>query len=62
MLYSIIIKKFKIIYLRIKELNMEQEKEYNDFIALGRKCYPKQDNRYLLTFIRRKKTFLIVMG
>lgn len=24
---------------------MEQEKEYNDFIALGRKYYPKQDNR-----------------
>lgn len=24
---------------------MEQEKEYNEFIALGRKCYPKLDNR-----------------
>ena len=50
-------------------LNMEQEKEYNEFIALGRKCYPKQDNRgitnfnseVLVTFILRKKTFLIVM-
>ena len=31
-------------------LNMEQEKEYNDFIALGRKCYPKQDNRGITNF------------
>lgn len=29
---------------------MEQEKEYNDFIALGRKCYPKQDNRGITNF------------
>ena len=31
-------------------LNMEQEKEYNNFIALGRKCYPKQDNRGITNF------------
>ena len=29
---------------------MEQEKEYNDFIALGRKYYPKQDNRGITNF------------
>lgn len=29
-------------------LNME--KEYNEFIALGRKCYPKQDNRGITNF------------
>lgn len=29
---------------------MEQEKEYNDFIALGRKYYPKQDNREITNF------------
>lgn len=29
---------------------MEQEKEYNEFIALGRKCYPKQDNRGITNF------------
>lgn len=31
-------------------LNMEQEKEYNDFIALGRKCYPKQDDKGITNF------------
>lgn len=29
---------------------MEQEKEYNDFIALGRKCYPKQDHKGITNF------------
>lgn len=29
---------------------MEQEKEYNEFIALDRKCYPKQDNRGITNF------------
>lgn len=38
------------ITLRNKVLNMEQEKEYNDFIALGRKYYPKQDDKSITTF------------
>lgn len=29
---------------------MEIDKEYNEFIALGRKCYPKQDNRGITNF------------
>lgn len=29
---------------------METDKEYNEFIALGRKCYPKQDNRGITNF------------
>lgn len=29
---------------------MEIDKEYNEFIALGGKCYPKQDNRGITNF------------
>lgn len=49
-LYSKYTIKSENITLRNKVLNMEQEKEYNDFIALGRKCYPKQDDKGITNF------------
>lgn len=29
---------------------MEQDKDYNDFIVLGKRCYPKQDSRGITNF------------